>query len=400
MPKGFFPGSMLESSPSSGSRLPLCGKCGYLDTCLTPKMEPTGEGRRGVLIVGEAPGREEDEKGIQFIGKAGDTLRSSVGKIDIERDCWKTNAMICRPPDNKLEKKKIPYCRPNLTKTVEELNPRVIILLGGPAIEQLLRPYYKDNLGGITKWAGFQIPSPSLNAWVCPTFHPSFINREHSPALERLFKRHLKRAFSLKKRPWEDKSKPNYSKLITKVHEHRRAARYIRQIINKGGWTAFDFETNMLKPDHEEARIVSCAICWQGKKVFAYPWHGEAIEATKEYLLSSIPKTGHNIKFEERWARAILKIRINGWKWCGMNGAHVLDNRKGITSLSFQAFVRLGQENYDEHISKYLKAKGANKPNKILEEISLSQLLEYNGMDAVVEYFVNDHQMKEIGYVR
>jgi len=78
--------------------------------------------------------------------------------------------------------------------------------------------------------------------------------------------------------------------------------------------------------------------------------------------------------------------------------SHVLDNRRGITSVKFQAYVRYGISDYDSEIAPFLKAEvdNGNAFNRI-DEIPVDKLLEYNGMDSFIEYHVYQDQMKEYG---
>src|SRR3990167_7733579 len=101
MRKGFFSLSSI-TSPKPSSEVAKCGLCGLAKTCKSPKMPYTGEGRKKILVVAEAPGRKEDEKGTQLIGQDGQLLRQTLKQLDIDLDwdCWKTNAVICRPPNN------------------------------------------------------------------------------------------------------------------------------------------------------------------------------------------------------------------------------------------------------------------------------------------------------------
>jgi len=101
-------------------------------------------------------------------------------------------------------------------------------------------------------------------------------------------------------------------------------------------------------------------------------------------LKSSIGKIASNLKFEERWTRYFLKHRVRNWDWDTMLAAHVLNNATGITGLKFQAFVQLGQSQYDKHIEPYLKSSKGQHLNRI-REIPLKDLLVYNGMDSFLE---------------
>jgi DNA polymerase I-like protein with 3'-5' exonuclease and polymerase domains len=119
----------------------------------------------------------------------------------------------------------------------------------------------------------------------------------------------------------------------------------------------------------------------------------EAIEATSLILKSRIPKIGCNIKFENNWTKTHLGHNVKNWWFDTMVAAHVLDNRKGITSAKFQAFVQLGQPSYNDHIEPYLKGKmGLNK----IHELDLDDLLLYNGLDSLLEYKVAMIQMKQL----
>jgi hypothetical protein len=87
-----------------------------------------------------------------------------------------------------------------------------------------------------------------------------------------------------------------------------------------------------------------------------------------------------------------------------MLGACVLDNRGGISSIKFQAYVRLGQPDYDSHMRKYLEAPaadvarfGANARNNV-RQAPLDQLMVYCGMDSFLEWHVAHKQRKEMGY--
>jgi uracil-DNA glycosylase family 4 len=403
----FFNPSTVVKTRGFTSLLPKCGACGLLRQCNTPKMEVDGDGRLGMLVVGESPGREEDEQGRPFVGPTGRVLRDELRRnnVDIRRDCWLTNAAICHPPE-KTTSKHVECCRPNLTNTIRELRPRVILLLGGHAVTSFIRSVWKDeDIGGMTKWAGWRIPCRDPDAWVCPTFHPSYIlhseKKMELPAIQRVFARHIRRACKLAHRgksPWNG-NPPDESKDIYISLSPNEAASLIRRNMEdpkRNKLTSFDYETNMLKPDGDDAEIVSCSICFNDKFTVAYPWHGAAIDATIEYLKSDIPKCGANMKFEERWSRAKHKTRVRNWVWDMMVQAHTLDHRRGITSVKFQSFVRFGTPAWDLQVAPYLKSSAPDKPNRI-RECDLETLLIYNGIDSLVEFRGAIAQSKVVG---
>ncbi len=389
--KGFFSLSKTANKkPCSG--VARCGECGLAKNCNNPRMKPVGEGRKKILIVSEFPEKAEEMVGL--IGKYGKLLKENLSRLNINlnKDCWRTFAIVCRPKDGKVpDDVKINACRPNLIKTIKELKPKVIILLGSPAAKSLLSFAWKEDIGSITRWAGYCIPYQKLNTWIVPTYHPSFLIRMESKVLNRLFLNHLRLAIKKRKnRPWE--IAPQYKKEIEIITNPRKAALYIKEQIKKTRCIAFDYESTCLKPEYEGAEIVSNSVCFDGKKTIAYPFSGEAVDWTIKLLKKPIPKIASNLKFEERWTRFMLGFRVRKWYWDTMQAAHIIDNRKGITSVKFQSFVLLGAESYDEHITPYLKS-GKEKINRI-KEIDLEDLLLYNGMDSLVEYKVAMEQIK------
>lgn len=401
--KGFFPESILLQSKSPVSLIPACGKCGLYKTCQSPKMDPTGEGRRKILIVAEAPGKQEDAEGIQLCGRSGQFLEQVLRELGIKmrKDCWLTNSLICRPPNNATPKdKQLGYCQPNLINTIKRLNPEIIIPLGAPAVKQLMRWCWKaEKIEGIGRWVGWQIPHQGLNTWICPAWHPSYVMREtqKSRLCRRIFKDHLKQAISKEARPWD--KLPDYESQIEKIHSSSKAAKIIRKFNRKGGLIAFDYETNMLKPDDDRARIISCSVCWRGKRTIAFLWHGEAIDAMRDLLLgSSTKKIASNLQFENRWTIKEFGESVVNWDWDTMLGAHWLDSRKKICGLKFQSLIHLGYESYDDHIKPLLGTNGDDMVNQAMKEIDVDSLLLYNGLDSLLEYYIAALQKRTGNY--
>lgn len=386
------------------SLVPDCNSCGLYKSCKTPKMKTSGKGRKKILVVGEAPGVDEDKFGRQFVGDTGRLLRSVLEENDIipERDCWFENALACHPANNRLPNERpVDYCRPRILRVIEELNPKVVILLGGRAVKSIIGHYWKEDTGGIGRWAGFRVPLRQPNLWLAPTYHPSYIECERKspnfPVLWQAFTSHIRQAIRAgRRRPWG--VVPDYKKDVQVITSPDLAADCIRGFIANKEPISFDYETDRLKPDCSDARIVCCAVS-DGRTTIAYPWHGEAVVATAGLLKSSIKKIGYNLKFEDRWTRAKLGFPVRNWRHDGMLVAHGLDNRQSITGLKFQAFVRLGQEDYASAMKPYLESvePGGNSPNRI-RQVPLSDLLLYCGLDALLEHLVWKSQQKELSH--
>ena len=124
------------------------------------------------MIVGEAPGKEEDEKGEGFTGKSGQLLWKVIaeGEPGLTRRYFHvTNVVKCFPAEIKTPKDiHIKACRHWLDQEISDLKPRLILALGNTALK-----YFKNKDGGITRINASTEWIDSLSAWVCWCVHPS-----------------------------------------------------------------------------------------------------------------------------------------------------------------------------------------------------------------------------------
>lgn len=392
--KGFFSKTQLMGTKQFVSTTAHCGACGLYKHCKTPKMKPYGEGKKGILIIAEAPGQKEDELGKPLAGKTGMVFETAMDKLGIKlsRDCIRSNACICHISNNEAPNdEKIEACRPNIIKLIKETKPTVIILLGMSAVKSVVGWLWKDEkLDGIGRWVGMVMPNQQLNCWICPTWHPAYLQHQQDKTLDLLFMNHLQNAIlKVSKRPFKDEPKTD---VVEKIYDPAQIVKAIKYF--KSGLCAFDYETNMLKPDSNKGKIVTCSIS-DGKRTIAFPWTAQ--QAVCDFLQNKeIGKIACNLKFEDRWTRAKLGFGVVNWAWDTMLAAHVIDQRPKITSLKFQAFAALGQTEYNSHIENMLKSKGSNKVNRI-DEIDLGDLLQYNGLDSLYEYRLAKKQMRILG---
>lgn len=403
---GFFDKKPLESMKKTESLVAKCGACGLYKSCRAPKMPVSGEGRKGILILSDFITNEEEQDGRRFTDSNGRYLRDVLGKydIDLELDCWHYSSIICSKFGNPYPTAdEVDYCRPNVMETIKTLNPRVIVPIGYSACKSLFQPLYREDIGKLDQWLGWKIPLQKWNCWICPTYTPSScidpgrdarrIRKDYHEVNKVWFERHIESISNLSGRPWE--VVPDWDSQIEVILDPDEAARRLRRIVEDGtGSVAFDYETTCLKPDND-GEIVSCAVCWNGVEMIAYPWMGMAIHATKWLLTSPIRKIGYNCAFESRWTMAKLGVEVNNFDHDGMLSTHHLDNRENICSAKFQGFVRLGLEPYDEEVKPYLIGEGGYGKNRI-RDADIKKLLTYNGMDAIVEYFCAAQQEKEL----
>jgi uracil-DNA glycosylase family 4 len=138
-----------------------------------------GAERARLMIVGEAPGRDEDLSGVPFVGPAGQLLDKMLAAIGLgEADVHITNTVYWRPPGNRTPSpQETQACRPFLDRQIELVGPKVIVLMGGAAANSLL-----GVPGGIMRlrgtWRDIEIGGRPIK--VLPTLHPAFLLR--SPA--------------------------------------------------------------------------------------------------------------------------------------------------------------------------------------------------------------------------
>lgn len=95
-----------------------------------------------LLLVGEAPGAQEDAAGVPFVGKAGQVLDQLLGDAGIDRDrVAVANVLKCRPPANRKPRRdEVARCRPWLARQIEVADPALLVALGGTAAEWFFGP--------------------------------------------------------------------------------------------------------------------------------------------------------------------------------------------------------------------------------------------------------------------
>ena len=150
-----------------------CRKCGLCETRTQTVFSDGGPHAR-IMFVGEAPGADEDAKGLPFVGRAGQLLTRMIedGMGIPRKDVYITNILKCRPPGNRNpEPAEIASCRGYLEEQIGIVRPEVLVALGKFAAQFLL-----DMDEGIMRlrgrWGDYHgIP-------VMPTFHPSFLLRQ------------------------------------------------------------------------------------------------------------------------------------------------------------------------------------------------------------------------------
>jgi DNA polymerase len=135
-----------------------------------------GNPKARLMLVGEAPGRDEDIEGLPFVGRSGKLLDRMLAAIGLDRtSVYIANIVPWRPPGNRTPTpQESQICLPFTLRQIELVDPDVLVCLGGPSAQTLLG--IKD---GITKTRGrwFTFNSGKRDIRAMPTFHPAFLLR-------------------------------------------------------------------------------------------------------------------------------------------------------------------------------------------------------------------------------
>ena len=136
-----------------------------------------GSGTARLLLIGEAPGADEDRSGIPFVGRSGQLLEKMLKAIGFDRnECFITNVLPWRPPGNRTPTEgEIAVCLPFLKRQIDLVSPEVIMILGGSAANALL-----DNGEPISRMRGKWLEYKKSDGGKVPvlaSFHPAYLLR-------------------------------------------------------------------------------------------------------------------------------------------------------------------------------------------------------------------------------
>lgn len=168
--------SVIEPSPdwqSLQSRVAICTRCD-LHKGRTHTVFGTGDPAADWLLIGEAPGAEEDRQGKPFVGRAGKLLNAMLAAIGLERErVYIANILKCRPPNNRDPRPaEVAECESYLRQQIAMIQPKIILALGRIAAQNLLRievPIGRMR-GQRYEYADTKIP-------VVVTYHPAYLLR-------------------------------------------------------------------------------------------------------------------------------------------------------------------------------------------------------------------------------
>lgn len=155
------------------------GECEKCNLCRHRTNIVFGDGNADarLMFVGEAPGANEDQLGVPFVGRAGKLLDKMIEAMGLKRkDVYICNIVKCRPPNNRDPKpEEVKACWQILDKQIETVNPEIICTLGRPATQTLLQT--DSPIGHLRGKVWAYGPTGTI---LVPTYHPAYLLRNPS----------------------------------------------------------------------------------------------------------------------------------------------------------------------------------------------------------------------------
>ncbi len=360
-----------------------CILCGLFRGCRNPKIKPYGKGKKGILIVGEAPGSNEDKVGVPFVGDAGKYLGEALNKsrIDMDKDCRRTNVLGCRPPENKFLTDKVPFCYDRLDSQINLIKPNLIMTFGAKATSRILEAEAVSD--SILDIQGDVFPSRKYNCWVSVNLHPSFVMRDKK-MYNKLFVDSIKKGlFYIDREIPESILNSGKNKLL----EGNEAIKVLRKLSASKKPVCFDYEANQLSPFIGSPKIIMISLSVSSKVGYVIYFGNDKVEREiSKFLSSPAPKIAHSSKFEDLWTRFYFDHPVNNWYNDTLLSAHVLDERRNTKSLAFQAFLYVGEE-YKEMVNR-----------SDIESASRENQIKYSSLDSRYPVMITKGQVKKLKY--
>ena len=163
-----------DTLPKIRADLGDCQRC-KLHRTRTTLVFGDGNPKADLVFVGEGPGRDEDEQGLPFVGRAGKLLTQMIEAMGLQRkEVYICNVVKCRPPENRTpEKDEVETCSPYLLRQLDAIAPKVVVCLGTVAVQTLL-----ETNRGITHFRGQWIDFRGRK--LLATYHPAYLLRNPS----------------------------------------------------------------------------------------------------------------------------------------------------------------------------------------------------------------------------
>lgn len=413
--------AFYRESDTKLSHTTSCSSCKLYLKASNPKLEATGSGKNGILLLLPQPSEAEDVQGVCGVGSDNAWLKMQLESIDISwNDCTIVNVIGCHTSEMKGIHNTC--CLNRLERIIQQVKPRLVIAFGNNVLQSTVGQEWTRNLGDIVKWHGFIIPKRNWNCWLVHTFYttdvvnsPSYNLNERwraaSTAIEkaravektgrykiytRYLKEDIRRAYKKSFEPIPDR--PEDVSPVSVLSEDEAvvwmetAYAYLKN--NPKALLACDLETSGLKCYNKNQFAYSIAFMYDKSVGSAGFLITNKTIPYIQKLFSLNPRiVGANWKFDYCWCRNKLNCNPENLYADVVILSHLLNNKDDITSLKFNTFWRYGIA-YEDTVHKYLVADGTNALNRI-KEAPIHDLLYYNALDVVYTMYCALDQLEE-----
>ena len=345
---------------------------------ITPRMPMFYQGRDpDVLVLGEAPGKVACKKGRPFVDDDGQFLRRTIPGHQMDRLAFQSTVRCRTPADRTPTAAEAWACSPYLADNVRALRPRAILGVG----QTPLRSFIADKDGTILRIHGvwFPVEIGGITTWYFPIVHPAYVIRggEERSAAYAIFRNDIRTFFRQVDQLPEPRIVQLLPEMVRQVHSETEAMALLDRMREPIG---FDIETNGLKPYATGAKILTAAFS-DGETTFAIPVKHR--EAPNEWgwrvidrVVSTMRWVGHASQFELLWAW-FFKGGPANWNPPpfddSMAEGRLFHERSYLLSLDILSRIHLGTA-----VKQVVPID-----RKRVEDYPLSEVLPYNGLDAL-----------------
>lgn len=364
--------------------MPCGNSCGLDQGCKNPYLFYDGPENPSILVIGEAPGKEEDDRGHIFIGRSGTFLRNGLEQLgfDVDNEIGFCNVCACRPPDNRTPtKKEMKACTPNLVNTIKSVAPSVkmVLLMGNTPLQAIFGKVGITKIHGITEYIG-GVP-------YIPLYHPAYVLRNEGTTVVDTFIADLEKVGRVYEEVMGSREKTWDYKVLDAA-----GLEELLPEIEKSDLLAFDTETNTLDMYSENADMICVSFAFNkatGYVVFlSHPdLHIEPeelrdrVEALKKLFDLPIPKAAQNGMFDIRFLDKVHGIKVRNLKHDTTLMAHLVDenSQRDLTALTTR--YNSDMAGYDDVMAGEMK-----KANSLMMNIPSDTIKQYAAGDALTTW--------------
>lgn len=333
------------------------------------RIVPSGSMYAPIMVIGEAPGAEEEKQGEPFVGKAGKILRSVLDYLELGfDDVFLTNMVMCRPPENRdPSKEEIENCSYRLQEEIDQVKPQVIVTLGKVPGEHMLGGKLKSDRGRVIDMGDYK---------GIMTYHPAAVLYGKGDTLFPYILEDLKKAKKIANGEYQETAENPDTKVF--IADNNEKMEYLLNRLDELEYrqvVAFDWETTGV------SHLWDCGFC------LGLSWkEGTGVAITMDMVrehsdelreaLSRLRLVGYNsLLFDDKWNEKYGLPSLSHFD--AMLFHALLDERPQQRSLTNLTHHYLAAPDYE---GQMLREYSTDK-KKFIEEVPEDVILEYCAKD-------------------